>query len=92
MVADETPPPWEMSDGKITHPPLEKQEEGWWDRVVMSDTPVDATSFDQEKFVLGEMDDLKHAFDALDGLANDRHRGSRRKASSRSPTLDPLQD
>ena len=77
-----------MSDGKILIT-LEKQEEGWWDRVVMGDTPVDATSFDQEKFVLGEMDDLKHA--SMRSMVS-RMIGTEDPTEGKAPTLDPLQD
>ena len=83
VVADEST--WEMSDGKILIT-LEKQEEGWWDRVVMSDTPVDATSFDQEKFVLGEMDDLKHA--SMRSMVS-RMIGTEDPTEGKAPTLDP---
>ena len=86
VVADEST--WEMSDGKVLIT-LEKQEEGWWDRVVTSDTPLDTTTFDQEKFMLGEMDDLKH--NSMRSMVS-RMLGSDDPTEGKAPTLDPLID
>ena len=58
IVVDEST--WEMSDGKVLIT-LEKQEEGWWDRVVTADAAVDTSSFDDEPFMLGDMDENKHS-------------------------------
>ena len=85
VVDDST---WEMSDGKLLIT-LEKQEEGWWDRVVVADEPLDTTTFDHEPFMLGEMDDLKH--NSMRSMVS-RMLGSDDPTEGRAPTLDPLQD
>lgn len=86
VVADECT--WEMADGKcmIT---LEKQGEGWWDRVVVQDTPVDTSTFDHEPFMLGEMDDLKHS--SMRSMVS-RMLGSDDPTEGKAPTLDPAID
>ena len=86
VVADECS--WEMSEGKLLIT-LEKQEEGWWDRVVLSDEPCDTTTFDHEKFMLGEMDDLKH--NSMRSMVA-RMLGSDDPTEGKAPTLDPLKD
>ena len=86
VTADEST--WEMSDGKLLIT-LEKQAEGWWDRVVTSDTPLDTTRFDHEEFMLGDMDDLKH--NSMRSMVS-RMLGSDDPTSGKAPTLDPLID
>ena len=86
VTADEST--WEMSDGKLLIT-LEKQAEGWWDRVVTSDTPLDTTRFDHEEFMLGDMDDLKH--NSMRSMVS-RMLGSDDPTEGRAPTLDPLKD
>ena len=86
VVADECT--WEISEGQLLIT-LEKQEEGWWDRVVTSDEAVDTTTFDHEPFMLGEMDDLKHQ--SMRSMVS-RMLGSDDPTSGKAPTLDPLQD
>jgi hypothetical protein len=86
VVADEST--WEMSDGKVLIT-LEKQEEGWWDRVVRGDEPVDTSKFDHEPFMLGDMDDLKHS--SMRSMVS-RMLGSDDPTEGRAPTLDPLKD
>ena len=86
IVPDEST--WEMSDGKVLIT-LEKQEEGWWDRVWVSDTAVDTSTFDHEPFMLGDMDDLKH--NSMRSMVS-RMLGSDDPTDGKAPTLDPLQD
>ena len=86
VVADECT--WEMSEGKclIT---LEKQDEGWWSRVWESDEPLDTSRFDDEKFVLGEMDDLQQ--NSMRSMVA-RMLGSDDPTEGKAPTLDPRVD
>ena len=86
VTADECT--WEISDGKalIT---LEKAEEGWWDRVVLSDEPVDTTTFDHEEFMLGDMTDEKHS--SMRSMVS-RMIGSDDPTSGKAPTMDPAKD
>ena len=86
VTADEST--WEMSDGKLLIT-LEKQAEGWWDRIVTSDTPLDTTRFDHEEFMLGDMDDLKH--NSMRSMVS-RMLGSDDPTEGKAPTLDPLID
>jgi len=86
IVADEST--WEMSDGQVLIT-LEKQEEGWWDRVVAHEDPVDASTFDQQPFMLGDMDDLKHS--SMRSMVS-RMLGSDDPTEGKAPTLDPLKD
>ena len=86
VVADECT--WEMSDGKVLIT-LEKQEEGWWDRIVVQDAPVDTSTFDREEFMLGDMDDLKH--NSMRSMVS-RMLGSDDPTEGKAPTLDPLKD
>jgi hypothetical protein len=86
VVADECT--WEMSDGKVLLT-LEKQEEGWWDRVLAQDPPVDTRLFDQEKFMLGEMDDLQQ--NSMRSMVA-RMLGSDDPTEGKAPTLDPNMD
>ena len=79
---------WEMSDGKLLIT-LEKDSEGWWDRIVTTDAPVDTTLFDQEPFELGMMDDLKH--NSMRSMVS-RMLGSDDPTDGKAPTLDPLID
>ena len=86
IVADEST--WEMADGKVLIT-LEKQEEGWWNRIVQSDTPIDTTTFDHEKFMLGEMTDEKHS--SMRSMVA-RMLGGDDPTEGKAPTLDPLID
>ena len=86
IVVDEST--WEMSDGKVLIT-LEKQEEGWWDRVVGSDAPVDTSKFDHEEFLLGKMDDLQQQ--SMRSMVA-RMMGSDDPTEGKAPTLDPLKD
>jgi len=86
VVSDECT--WEMVDGRLVIT-LEKQEEGWWDRVVLTDEPVDTSTFDQDPFTLGEMDDLQH--NSMRSMVA-RMMGSDDPTDGRAPTLDPLKD
>ena len=86
VVADECT--WEMSDGKLLIT-LEKQEEGWWDRIVLQDEPLDTTTFDHEKFMLGEMTDEKHS--SMRSMVA-RMLGGDDPTEGKAPTLDPLID
>ena len=86
VVSDECT--WEISEGKLLIT-LEKQDEGWWDRVVLGDEPVDTTTFDHDPFMLGEMDDLKH--NSMRSMVS-RMLGSDDPTEGKAPTLDPLQD
>ena len=86
IVVDEST--WEMSDGKVLIT-LEKQDEGWWDRVVGSDVPVDTSRFDQEEFLLGKMDDLQQ--NSMRSMVA-RMLGSDDPTEGKAPTLDPLKD
>ena len=79
---------WEMADGKLLIT-LEKQEEGWWDRVVLSDEPLDTTTFDHEPFMLGEMTDESHS--SMRSMVS-RMLGSDDPTPGRAPTLDPRID
>ena len=86
VVSDECT--WEMSDGRLLIT-LEKQEEGWWDRIVLTDEPLDTTTFDQEPFKLGEMDDLQHS--SMRSMVA-RMMGGDDPTEGKAPTLDPLKD
>ena len=86
VVSDECT--WEMSDGKVLIT-LEKQEEGWWDRVLTNDEAIDTTTFDHDPFMLGDMDDLKH--NSMRSMVS-RMLGSDDPTEGKAPTLDPLQD
>ena len=86
VVADEST--WEMSDGKVLIT-LEKQDEGWWDRVLAHDKPLDTSTFDHQKFLLGEMDDLQQ--NSMRSMVA-RMLGSDDPTEGRAPTLDPAKD
>ena len=86
VVADEST--WEMSDGRVLIT-LEKQDEGWWDRVLKGDTPLDTSRFDDQEFLLGKMDDLQQ--NSMRSMVA-RMIGGDDPTEGKAPTLDPLQD
>lgn len=86
IVPDEST--WEMSEGKLMIT-LEKQDEGWWDRVWASDEPIDTSRFDDPEFLLGQMDDLQQ--NSMRSMIA-RMMGSDDPTEGKAPTLDPLKD
>lgn len=57
VLADECE--WQLDNGELVVT-LRKADEGWWDRVLDTDEPVDASRFDEEEFVLGKMEEHQH--------------------------------
>ena len=76
---------WEMVDGKVLIT-LEKQDEGWWPNVWLSDPPLDTSRFDDQEFLLGQMDDLQQQ--SMRSMVA-RMMGSEDPTEGKAPTLDP---
>mmetsp|Transcript_3496 Transcript_3496/g.10611 ORF Transcript_3496/g.10611 Transcript_3496/m.10611 type:complete len:147 (-) Transcript_3496:12-452(-) len=60
VVADDSD--WQLEDGHLVVT-LQKQNEGWWDRVVAKDVPIDTSKFDDVPFVMGDM--KEHELDSM---------------------------
>lgn len=86
VTADECT--WEMVDGKVLIT-LEKQDEGWWPNVWLSDPPLDMSRFDDQEFLLGQMDDLQQQ--SMRSMVA-RMMGSEDPTEGKAPTLDPRYD
>lgn len=86
VVVDEST--WEMSDGKVLIT-LQKEAEGWWDRVWEEDPPVDTTKFDWVPDVISDMTELQH--NSMRSIVS-RMFGSDDPTDGKAPTLDPYKD
>lgn len=86
IEADEST--WQMVDGKVMIT-LEKMEEGWWTHVWVADPPLDTSRFDDQEFLLGQMDDLQQQ--SMRSMVA-RMMGSDDPTEGTAPTLDPRVD
>ena len=86
VVVDEST--WEMSEGKVLST-LQKQSEGWWDRVWEQDAPVDMTRFEAVEDMVSGMSDLQHS--SMRSMVS-RMFGSDDPTEGKAPTLDPYKD
>ena len=86
VVVDECT--WQIEGGKVLIT-LQKQEEGWWDRVWQEDEPVDTSKFDWVEDQISGMSDDQHS--SMRSMVS-RMFGSDDPTPGRAPTMDPNKD